>query len=326
MKFKEVQEYIDYKYYKMSIEQNKLSNVFNFDVNRIVFTKVQKKSANNITYNTIGIKVKNVKPNSSELDGTTGDLVFATSEIWSPGVQENKFAPGTWSMPLFLYGMNGATDEEKKFVDVFNSIVEHTKNHIVVVRTEIGKPRLTTDSESFEKFNPLWFKKNKETGENESDSSPVFYVKLMQNKRSGENNILSKFADATTKKIVNFTDMIDRKCNVRAVIKFESIFINAKTISLQIKLVDACVRSKSAVQYYLTQDFENTVPQESTLVDDFKTNTKIVEDEESPLPREVSDDESGSIKGSDDETEEVYKPAAVESKTKSSTRGRRSAK
>ena len=318
----------------MSIEQNKLSNVSNFDVNRIVFTKVQKKSANNITYNTIGVKVRNVKHNSSELDGTIGDLVLATSEIWSPGVQENKFAPGTWSMPLFLYGMNGATDEEKKFVDVFNNIVEHVKNHIVGVRTEIGKPRLTPDSESFDKFNPLWFKKNKETGENEKDSSPVFYVKLMQNKRSGENNILSKFADATTKKIINFKDMIDRKCNVRAVIKFESIFINAKTISLQIKLVDACVRSKTAVQYYLTQGFDDDVvddttsTQENTLAEDFKTNTKIVEDEELPLPREVSDDEKddGSIKGSDDETEHSYKPVVPETKSKPSTRGRKSAK
>jgi hypothetical protein len=313
----------------MSVEQNKLSNVSNFDTNRIIFSKVQKKSANNITYNTISIKVKNTKFNSSELDGTVGDLVFATSEIWSPGVQENKFAPGTWSMPLFLYGMNGASDNEKMFVNVFNSIVEHAKNHIVGVRSDIGKPRLTVDSDSFEKFNPLWFKRDKETGEIEKDSSPVFYVKLMQNKRGGDygDNVLSKFADATTKKIIEFKDMINKKCNVKAVVKFESIFINAKTISLQIKLVDACVRTKSAVQYYLTEGFDETPVEdggeEKSLANDFKTTTKISEDYETPLARENSDseDDSGSVKASDDESEVVVEPQpVVEAKTKRAKR------
>lgn len=311
----------------MSVEQNKLSNVSNFDANRIIFSKVQKKSANNITYNTISIKVKNTKFNSSELDGTVGDLVLATSEIWSPGVQENKFAPGTWSMPLFLYGMNGASDNEKMFVNVFNSIVEHAKNHIVGVRSDIGKPRLTIDSDSFEKFNPLWFKRDKETGEIEKDSSPVFYVKLMQNKRGGDygDNVLSKFADATTKKIIEFKDMINKKCNVKAVIKFESIFINAKTISLQIKLVDACVRTKSAVQYYLTEGFDETPveEEEKSLANDFKTTTKISEDYETPLARENSDseDDSGSVKASDDESEVVVEPPpVVEAKTKRAKR------
>lgn len=306
----------------MSVEQNKLSSVSNFDVNRIVFSKVQKKSANNITYNTINIKIKNVKP-SGELDGTVGDLVLPTSEIWSPGVQENKFAPGSWSMPLFLYGINGATDDEKMFVKVFNEIVEYAKSHIVSVRSEIGKHRLTVDSESFEKFNPLWFKRNKETNEIEKDSSPVFYVKLMQNKRGGVT--LSRFADSVSRRIIPFTEMINRKCNVKAVIKFESIFINAKTISLQIKLVDASVRTKSDIQYYETLGLDEKNVSSSTgnsLVEDFK-NLETTDDQ-NPLPRhkDFSDeDDTGSIQASDEETEERnLSPPPVETKTKTRAR------
>ena len=301
----------------MSVEQNKLSSVSNFDVNRIVFSKVQKKSSNNITYNTINIKVKNVNP-SDELDGTVGELVLPTCEIWSPGVQENKFAPGSWSIPLFLYGMNGPSEDEKMFVNVFNQIVEHAKNHIVGVKNEIGRPRLTADSESFEKFNPLWLKRDKETNEIIKDSSPVFYCKLMQNKRGG--TTLSRFADSVTRKIIPFSEMIGKRCNVRAVIKFESIFINAKSISLQIKMVDATVRTKSDFQYYETLGLETSSV--SSVTDDFKKLD--TEDDHNPLPRRKSsssDDETGSIKASDEESEGEFIPPPVETKLK--TRGRK---
>lgn len=307
----------------MSIEQNKLSNVSNFNINRIIFSKVQKKTASNITYNTISIKVKNTKSqSSSELDGTFGDLVFSTSEIWSPGVQENKFAPGTWNMPLFLYGINGASDEEKQFVQTFTDIVEHAKRHIVSVKSEIGKPRLSVDSDSFEKFNPLWFKRNKDTGDVDTESSPVFYVKLLQNKKDGGDsfeNVLSRFLNSATKKIIPFKDMINKKCNIKAVIKFESIFINAKTISLQIKLVDACVRTKSSVQYYLTENVDEQDDEEE-VKDEFDTKLNLSPDvtQENPLLESYSDDdEMGSVKASDDETESVPEPPApvVETKT-----------
>lgn len=300
----------------MSVEHNKLSNVSTFDVNRIVFSKVQKKIVNNISYSSINIKVKNVKNGSKDLDGTIGDLVFATTEVWSPGVQENKYAAGTWSMPLFLFGLNGATEDEKTFLDTFNSVVEYAKNHIVSVKNEIGRPKLSTDSESFDKFNPLWFKRNKDTNEIAENSSPVFYVKLMQNKKTGQ--VLSRFVDVNSRKIISFEEMQNKKCYAKAAIKFESIFINAKTISLQIKLVDASVRTKSNIQYYETSNAleSDDSKDEDILSEDFNQSASI----DNKQTEKSDDEDSGSVVDSDEEQEPEKELPPIDVKPK---RGRK---
>jgi hypothetical protein len=212
-----------------------LTTASGYDTKRMVFSDPVKGSIPNsdppINYQRINISTLNE-------DGTTGDLILPTSELFSFGVSENK-DPTTQKvnghvLPLCLWGRDGASEEEQDWTDTFNNIVDRCVEYLLKNREELEQYELVKSD--LRKFNPLYWKKEK--GKILKDRGPTLYAKLISSKKQGK--ILSMFFDNDDNS-VNPLDLLGKYCFAKAAVKIESIFIGSK-ISLQVKLYEATVR------------------------------------------------------------------------------------
>jgi hypothetical protein len=213
-----------------------LTTADGYDIKRMIFSDPQQGSIPNsvppISYKRISIQTRNE-------DGTTGDLIFPTSQLFSFGVNENKEL-GTdkingYVMPLCLHNRDGASKEEKAWSDTFNNVVEACKEYLLSNREEIGHYDLTMSD--LKKFNPLYIKKEK-TGKPVDGTGPTCYAKLIIAKK--QNKIISMFYDTDGEEIDPMS-LLKKFCYVKAAVKIESIFIGSK-ITLQVKLYECEVR------------------------------------------------------------------------------------
>lgn len=218
---------------------NQLINPLSFDTDDIIFSNPQIKNIPNskLTYQTIAINVKNS-------DGTIGSLLIPTNKVFSFGVSESKDPKDPekitgYSFSLTLHGQEGPTPEEKKWIETFKKVVETCKQHILSVKDSIGQEELTEPE--LRKFNPLYYRKDKETKKVIPDSAPTIYPKLIvrKNKDGTFGAVQSLFSDFDGNPIDAMT-LLGKRCKAEAVVKVESIFVGAK-MSLQLKLYEANV-------------------------------------------------------------------------------------
>ena len=210
-----------------------LTSAKDIDVNNIVFDKASIGSVPNstMTFRRINLGYKNS-------DGTIGECIIPTEKLFSFGVQENKdMATGRingYQMPLIMWSRNGATDDEKLFTDVFDSIVEYVKKWIVSDEGKDETENYEIEISDLKKLNPMYIKKEK--GKPVEGASPTLYCKLIHSKK--DDKILTEFYDKDGVELDARGDLMNKMCDVNAAIKFESVFVGNK-ISLQIKLYEA---------------------------------------------------------------------------------------
>lgn len=246
-------------------------------------------------------------------DGTEGDLILPTEECFSFGLSENKDfnnpdAISGFVLPIDLWGREGASDAQKEWYDTFVAITDRCKKHVYSVRNELGKHDLEPNDSELKKLNPAYIKKDKETGKVVENVGPRLYVKLisknLNNQKNGQKKveeepvddknkyknlkIFTKFFDSEDNLIDPF-QLMGQRCNVRAAIKIESIFVGSK-ISLQLKLVEACVE--------LLESSSNRLLSRKNVID-----SKVKQSLVNPLVDD-NDEETGSL-GGDDEPKQV---------------------
>jgi hypothetical protein len=227
-----------------------LTSADGYDTKRMVFGDFIPGSIPN---STPAINYKRIPISTLNPDGTTGDLVLPTSELFSFGVSENK-DPTTQKvnghvLPLCLWSRDGATPEEETWTNAFNAIVEKCKDHVIENREELEQYELTRND--LKKFNPLYWKKEK--GKIVEGRGPTLYAKLIEVKpkrtkgkhhegeeKENKPKILSMFFDEQDESLDPLT-LLGKYCFVKGAIKIESIFIGSK-ISLQVKVYEATVR------------------------------------------------------------------------------------
>ena len=219
-----------------------LTDPMGFDTSRIVFSKPDTKQIPNddptapkMHYKTIRLGVKNP-------DGSRGDLVMSTTEVFSFGVSENT-AMGTadvngYTLPLCLHNKDGATDVEKAFTDTFDQIIAGCKTHVLKVKDDIEKYDL--EEVELKKMNPLYYKRDR--GRIVPGTGPTLYAKLLFKKgKGGGGKIITEFTNSITDQPIDPMTLQKKYCYVTGAIKFESIYIGQR-ISVQIKLIEALVR------------------------------------------------------------------------------------
>lgn len=256
-----------------------------YDVSRIIFSEPIEGSIPDskpaITYKRINISTVND-------DDTTGELVLPTERLYSYGVSENTNIDtgkvNGYVLPLVLFNKNGASDEEKAFLDTFNNIVEKCKEYLLANKESLGQYEL--EKNDLKKLNPVYYKKDK--GKIVEGASPTLYAKLIVKKDKKEGNkIISLFFDEESGDPINALDLLGKGCYARAAIKFESIFIGNK-ISLQVKLYECEVQVVSSGFKRLLQR-----PRAETKV--------ITSTESSKPPLDDDDDDAGSLVGDDED-------------------------
>jgi len=189
------------------------------------------------------ITFKRINVSTRNPDGSVGELVIPTSRLFSFGVTENKSQEtgkvNGWTFPLCLWGRDGATSEEKKWTDTFNTIVERCIEHVLDNKEELDKWEL--ERNDLKKFNPLYWRKEKKivNGKTVLDVvdgvGPTLYSKLIYSKKSEK--FLTKFYTPDNE-VIDPIDMLGKYCYTTSVVKIESIFIGNK-ISLQVKLYES---------------------------------------------------------------------------------------
>ena len=281
-----------------SYENTQLSNALEFDSENIIFQDPQLNSITlgdgktKIHYYRIPVGVRNP-------DGTLGELVFPTEKVFSFGVQENKNMESDrvdgYSMALCMWNRDGATPEQKQWIETFSQAIEKCKEHVVNIKEEIEKYDL--EMSDLKKFNPLYYKREK--GKIVEGRGPTLYPKLITSRKENPPKILTPFYDQDTGENLNPRSLIGKYCHVTAAVKIESIYVGAR-ISPQVKLYEAEIK--------LAQNKSRRLLARNTTVSKI-TQENILggDDGDDGDDDDDDDDDEGSINGDEEKVPPVKK-------------------
>jgi len=231
----------------MSSKQNtQLTDIETFDVNNIIFSDP---ISGEIPDSKPKIEFKRINISTLNPDGTEGELILPTQNLYSFGVCENRSMETNkvngYTFPICLWNKNGPTEAETQWTDKFNEIIETCIDHVVDVKDDIEMYELSRNDlvKSKGGLNPLYWKKervkNEKTGrmelQNVPGRGPTLYAKLMYSK--AKNIFMSQFYD-TEGNNMEPLNLIGQHCFFRGAVKIESIFIGSK-ISMQVKIYEA---------------------------------------------------------------------------------------
>ena len=208
----------------------RLTNLNDFKPENISFgaSKVSNVPGKDVTYERIPISINHD-------DGTYGSLLIKTEKCFSFGVKENLDKETGeitgWSLPIVMYDRLEPTEEQRKWVEKFNEIVEHCKDYVMQLY-DIERQKLGNIG------NCMWWSRNDVT------KGPTLYPKIIATTSKRFNtkfrmvrdlkNNLDEGVPITKEKLVD-------NYNVIAAIRIDSIYIGNENISIQVKVVEALV-------------------------------------------------------------------------------------
>jgi hypothetical protein len=269
----------------MAFDNTQLTNITKkFDTKALRFGKPRDGSIPNST-----VVFKRIPIGVLNSDSSLGELVIPTTDnLYSFGLSPNtNMQTGKtdgYTLSLCLWNKDAPTDEQKKWVENFTTIIDAIKDYLIEHRDDFGKYEL--ESADLKNFNPLYYKKEK--GKRVEGSGPVLYPKVLQNKKN--EIITTPFCNERGEDIDPMT-LLNKACKATAAIKIESVFIGAK-ISLQVKVYEAQVKM-----------FDNTVKR---LLRKPESSSDVVMEarvDDNVHESKVDDDDEDSVKGSDSEDE-----------------------
>tara|TARA_Y100000389_G_scaffold69495_1_gene66106 strand:- start:224 stop:1105 length:882 start_codon:yes stop_codon:yes gene_type:complete len=271
-----------------------LTHCADLEVGNIIFSKPETKSIPNtpISYKRINILYKNG-------DGSVGDLIIPTEQLFSFGVQENTDMASNkitgYSIPLCLWNRTGATEAEENFISTFESIVDTCHSHLLEDTTKHAIEKYDLDESDLKKFNPVYRKRDK--GKIVEGKSPCLYPKLIVSKKDGDITINSFFVDGNGDDL-DPMNLIGKRMNCTCSLKVESIFVG-RTISLQVKVYE-CVAEmldggmKRLLSVKPKSKSVEEVMEQLTLDDndnEEETDNGSIKDESDPEPEEEPEPE-----------------------------------
>jgi hypothetical protein len=298
------------------MNNTQLTDPNGFDYSRITYGKPETKQIPNDDPNAPKMSYKTIRMGVKNLDGTRGDLVMSTSEVFSFGTSANTAMGSTdvngYTLPLCLHNKDGPTDEEVAFTDAFCGIIDNAKKHVLKDDIKEAIEKYDLDESELKKFNPLYYKR--ERGKIVPGSGPTLYCKLLYKKEKGGGKILTEFTNINTGQPIDPLSLQKKYCFVTGAVKFESIYIGTK-ISIQIKLVEALIRPlDDGPKKLLRPNVKPSVTSTTDVNDALQGDESDHDDNDDQDDAESqSDDESddGSLNASDNE-DEISVPAAPE--------------
>jgi hypothetical protein len=234
-------------------------------------------------------------------DGTYGPLLLQTERLFSFGLQENVSQETSkvtgYSFSLNMHNRDCPTQREIEWVTMFNSIIEHAKDHLVEHKNDIQKYEL--ERSDLKKLNPLYYKKEK--GVIVAGRGPTLYAKCIKTK---DDRILTIFYDSQTGQDIDTADLMGKYNYATSVIRFESIFIGTQ-ISYQVKLHESSVE-------LLQKGINRVLPQHDQTVHVYSSNPPPASSSTTVASKsskaEATSESEGSLDGNSSEEEETVKP------------------
>jgi len=180
---------------------------------------------------------RTIIPLAIQDEGEDKPLIINTpSNLLSFGIQEifdkERNSVIGYQMPICLWGKRKVSEEEKRFTDKFQELIDYIKEFLRTIKDEVK----ITD-EMIDQMNILNWKY--ENGKRREDKGPLLYSKLIMNNRT--NKIMTSFFNEEDDSPLEPFDLMNQKCIVTAALKVENIIIGRK-ISVQIKLFEVLCR------------------------------------------------------------------------------------
>jgi hypothetical protein len=270
-----------------------LQSPINYNVEKMVFSDPQ---TVNIPDSDMSFKRINIQ--TMNKDGSQGDLVFSTSRMFSFGVSEETSREtgkvSGYKMPLCCWNIDGASKDEKKFTTILEEIAEKCKDHLLDNKEEIEKYELER-SDLKKIFSAVYWKMDK--GKRIEGQGPTLYTKLVHYRK--DNKFGTVFFNPISGVEINPLDLIGKRCDVKAAVKIDNIYIGGQFIRIQINVLEAAVEERSTGGEQLLAR-----PSVSKLLS--VTN----DDTTAGMMGMTEDDDAGSLASSSDEEEEE-KPKEV---------------
>ena len=253
-----------------------LTSASGYDVDNIVCSepklgevpKNESKKSEGAAVNFMRIAINTKYP-----DGTVGDLIIPTPELFSFGVGENTSQETGQvtghTMSLCLWNRDRQTekyvptDDQREWTNTYTNIVNHVKKILMKYHQEglLANDSFTkyayADTEDqqeedggltsaafrgcLSKLNNLYWGKGKKKGISSGEdgvfeNGPTLYAKLIESKKKGK--IVTQFYDYNDVPIDPLKQLMGVYCNTLGAVKIESIFVG-NSISLQVKLYEA---------------------------------------------------------------------------------------
>jgi len=247
------------------------------------------------------IKYYRIPVNTMNSDGSLGELVFQTEELFSFGVSENKDQNtgkvNGYTLPLCMWNKDAPTEAEKAFTRVLEEVVEKCKDHLLLEETKDEIVKYELERSELKNMNSFIYRK-KEKGKIIDGVGPVLYPKLIESKKN--NKIVTSIFNERGEEI-DPMGLIGKYCWVKAVIKIESIYVGSK-ITLQVKVYEAGVRLvESGLKRFLQRP-----KADSSLT---FTSSPAVENNTSSFLSQPDEDEDEQIQDNEEETILAKPPA-----------------
>lgn len=191
-------------------------------------------------------------------DGSEGDLVLGLDRCFSFGVSENRNeqtqAIQGYSYPIAMRDKDGATEYQEQSILFIEVLAEVAQEYCIQPAVLISmKAQGTIKAHHLEGMNPLYYQKD-DNGARVEGGSVTFYPKLMwfpageKDGKKREERMFTHFysedeIDAEGEALeLDPLNFIGKKHYTTPAVKFESLFIGAKTKNIQCKLFEANVK------------------------------------------------------------------------------------
>lgn len=191
-------------------------------------------------------------------DNTEGDVIIDMDRCFSFGTGENR-SPDTqalngYSTSISMYDRDGATERQVRTVQFIATMSEVIKEHLLLDDIKAAMDSYELEAADLKKLDPLYYKRDK--GKLVEGASPSFYPKLIWYKAGKDKN--GKERPANMKTTYYLEDEVDENGEqveadpmdfmgvrhyITAAVKFESVFMGAKTKNIQCKVYEAEVKA-----------------------------------------------------------------------------------
>ena len=176
-------------------------------------------------------------------DNLYGSLFIKTEKCFSFGAQQNinkeTGVVSGWTLPIAMYNRDSPREEQRKWVEKFNEIVERCKDYVMQIY-DFERPQLDKIGGC------MWWSKNE--GMVDEERGPILYSKIIAGK-SGK-RFDTKFREVKDLRdndetgVVITKEELTENCNVIAVIKIDSIYVCGENVYIQVKVYEALVEKQ----------------------------------------------------------------------------------
>lgn len=282
-----------------------ITDLINYDYkNNMVFSPIKTENVpgGNMTFKRINISTRFP-------DGSEGELIFKTpgKEHFCFGIKEflnEKGEINGRSMGICIWSKDNPTENEKKWVEQFEGMMDWAMEHIISKKVELGLPKLTKEKLE-DGFSPLFWKEDKQ-GTRVEGQGPVLNAKVWEGKGIIRTVFHQVVGEVRKKRqTVPIVDpakaLLKQYCTVEAAFTLDSLYIGGYKRP-QLKL------------YHVVAKMNNRGPKDILTMDDEEDEDDVIGNHDSEQTEKSTEKKEDDIHYSGDEgtkTEEEVKPKKI---------------